>query len=214
MYCKLLLDVKSLPLFLHHSPLWVLVAHCLTAIHHKFSLVKRVRVVAYPPDLVFLYVRSEEIMQSTRFHFSGLAAMFSLALLLLLAQNLPNKTRPDAIKPVGWSAQQGMGGHRDSDRKTWKDTEWSQFAYVQYVTNLPYLCNSIMLFERLHSLGCKPDRVMMHPSGFSLDDNSTEARLLRKARDEYKVKLTAVDVQQRTDTQDRKLPKQRELQRH
>ena len=30
--------------------------------------------------------------------------------------------------------------------------DWSQFAYTQYVTNLDYLCNSVMLFERLHQL--------------------------------------------------------------
>ena len=153
-------------------------------------------------------------MQSTRFSVSGLTAIVFVALLLLLKQNLPNKPRPNAMKPVGGSAQQGMGEHQDTDRTIGKGTEWSQVAYVQYVTNLPYLCNSIMLFERLHSLGCKPDRVMMYPSGFSLGDNSTEARLLAKARDEFKVKLMAIDVQQRTDTQDRKLLKERDLQRH
>ena len=153
-------------------------------------------------------------MQSTRLYAPGLAAIVFLALLLLLAQTFPEEPRPDAMGNVRWFTQQGMGGHQDSDRKTWKDTEWSQFAYVQYVTNLPYLCNSIMLFERLHSLGCKPDRVMMYPSGFSLDDNSTEARLLAKARDEYKVNLTAVNVQQRTEMQDRKSPNERDLQRH
>ena len=132
-------------------------------------------------------------MHSTRFYIFGLAAIVSLALLLLLAQTLPNEPRPDAMKPVRWFAQKGMGEHQDSDRKTWKGTEWSHFAYVQYVTNLPYLCNSIMLFERLHSLGCKPDRLMMYPSRFSHDDNGTESRLLTKARDEYKVKLKPID---------------------
>ena len=153
-------------------------------------------------------------MQSTRFYISGVAAIVFLALLLLLAQTLPKEPRPDAMKSVHWSAQQGMDNYQDSDRMTWKSTGWSQFAYVQYVTNLPYLCNSVMLFESLHRLGCKPDRLMMYPSGFYLDDNSTESRLLMKARDEYKVKLKPIDVQRRTDTHDRKLLKGRDLQKY
>ena len=153
-------------------------------------------------------------MQSTRFYISGFAAIIFLALLLLLAQNRPKELRPDAMNPIRQSAEQGMGERQDSDRKTWKGTEWSQFAYVQYVTNQPYLCNSIMLFERLYSLGCRPGRLMMYPSGVSLDDNSTESRLLTKARDEYKVKLKPVDVQRRTNSHDRKLMKGRDLQRY
>ncbi|CAF9917937.1 MAG: N-acetylglucosaminyltransferase [Alectoria fallacina] len=38
----------------------------------------------------------------------------------------------------------------------------------------------------------------MFPSGFSLEDDSTEARLLRKARDEYRVILKPIEVQRRT----------------
>lgn len=76
---------------------------------------------------------------------------------------------------------------------------WSRFAYTQYVTNTAYLCNSVMLFETLHRLNSKPDRVMMYPSEFSLDENSAEpeSRLLRKARDEYNVKLVPIKVQSR-----------------
>ncbi|KAK3686158.1 glycosyltransferase family 8 protein [Podospora appendiculata] len=86
--------------------------------------------------------------------------------------------------------------------------DWSQFAYTQYVTNSAYLCNSVMLFERLHHLGSRPDRVMMYPAemlshpdtapGASLGD---DARLLVKARDEYNVKLVPIQVQRR-DGQD------------
>lgn len=75
--------------------------------------------------------------------------------------------------------------------------DWSQFAYTQYVTNTAYLCNSVMIFETLHRLNSKPDRVMMYPSEFSLDENGAESRLLRKARDEYNVKLVPIKVQSR-----------------
>ncbi|KAJ6041356.1 uncharacterized protein N7446_010753 [Penicillium canescens] len=55
--------------------------------------------------------------------------------------------------------------------------DWSRFAYTQYVTNTAYLCNSVMLFETLHRLNSKPDRVMMYPSEFSLDENDAEPNL-------------------------------------
>ncbi|KAI2705974.1 CAZyme family GT8 [Penicillium roqueforti] len=80
-----------------------------------------------------------------------------------------------------------------------KEVDWTRFAYTQYVTNTEYLCNSVMLFEALHRLDSKPDRLMMYPDYFSVagDDNSREAELLRIARDKYKVKLKPIQVQSR-----------------
>lgn len=82
-----------------------------------------------------------------------------------------------------------------------QDTDWSRFAYVQYVTNSEYLCNSVMLFESLHRLGSKPDRVLMYPSEMKAhSDNGADnhdGRLLLKAMDEYKVKLVPIAVQHR-----------------
>ncbi|KAI1697865.1 glucose N-acetyltransferase 1 [Ditylenchus destructor] len=75
--------------------------------------------------------------------------------------------------------------------------DWSRFAYVQYVTNTAYLCNSVMLFERLHSLGAKADKLMMYPSQFDVESGTEEARLIRKARDQYGVKLMPIQVQRR-----------------
>ncbi|KAI9651732.1 MAG: N-acetylglucosaminyltransferase [Trizodia sp. TS-e1964] len=77
--------------------------------------------------------------------------------------------------------------------------DWSRFAYAQYVTNTAYLCNSVMLFESLHRLGSKADRLMMYPADFDLDVNpdSTEKRLLALAQDLYGVKLVPITVQRR-----------------
>ncbi|KAH0542535.1 N-acetylglucosaminyltransferase [Glutinoglossum americanum] len=78
------------------------------------------------------------------------------------------------------------------------DVNWSRFAYTQYVTDTSYLCNSVMLFEILNRLGSKPDRLMMYPSAWSADDSdSLEGSLLRKARDEYGVKLMPIEVQRK-----------------
>lgn len=77
-----------------------------------------------------------------------------------------------------------------------QQVKWSRFAYTQYATNRSYLCNSLMIFEALHRLGSKADRVLMYPHTFLLseDDASPEARLLRSARDDYVVKLKPVNV--------------------
>lgn len=85
-----------------------------------------------------------------------------------------------------------LGGYTSAPQ-----TDWSRFAYTQYATNRAYLCNSVMLFETLHRLGSRADRLLMYPSDFSTDDNSRVAKLLRKARDEYRVKLVPVELQHR-----------------
>ncbi|KAK3326004.1 glycosyltransferase family 8 protein [Apodospora peruviana] len=89
------------------------------------------------------------------------------------------------------------------------DVDWSRFAYTQYVTNSEYLCNSVMLFETLHRLGSRANRVIMYPSTM-LDDQAgpaegkgDNARLLAKARDEYKVHLVPIVVQSRPNMNDR-----------
>ncbi|KAI1130501.1 glucose N-acetyltransferase [Nemania abortiva] len=79
--------------------------------------------------------------------------------------------------------------------------DWSKYAYTQYVTNKDYLCNSVMIFETLHRLKAKADRVMMYPENMmsptETDPSSNEAKLLVKARDQYGVKLVPVSVQRR-----------------
>ena len=79
-------------------------------------------------------------------------------------------------------------------------TDWSRFAYVQYVTNLPYLCNSVMLFERLHAFGAKADRLLLYPQTLSPDFDNESGFLLRKARDEYNVILKPIEVQSKNSS--------------
>ncbi|KAI1179337.1 glucose N-acetyltransferase [Nemania sp. FL0916] len=80
--------------------------------------------------------------------------------------------------------------------------DWSRFAYTQYVTNKEYLCNSVMIFETLHRLKVKAERVMMYPDNMmsptETDPQSNEAKLLVKARDQYGVNLVPIAVQRRS----------------
>ncbi|KAB8264203.1 nucleotide-diphospho-sugar transferase [Aspergillus pseudonomiae] len=72
------------------------------------------------------------------------------------------------------------------------DVDWSRYAYVQYVTNTDYLCNSIMIFEALSRMNSQADRLMMFPSNFKLDNDTTEGKLLLKARDQCDVQLIPI----------------------
>ena len=91
----------------------------------------------------------------------------------------------------------------DRSSKTTDGTDWSRFAYTQYVTSSVYLCNSVMLLEQLHRLGSRADRVLMYPAKMLPDPETwddggfRDAELLIKARDEYGVKLKPIQVQHR-----------------
>lgn len=77
---------------------------------------------------------------------------------------------------------------------------WGDFAYVQYVTNGNYLCNSLMILEALHRVGAKADRIMMFPEDWPVPEDdgaysNTEGRLLAQARNLYQTKLVPIKVQ-------------------
>lgn len=106
---------------------------------------------------------------------------------------------PSAPPTPGPSAKSNADQHQ---------VDWSRFAYVQYVTDGHYLCNSVMFFERLQHVQSNADRVMMYPSNMLLDPEAQEgisddAKLLILARDKYNVKLTPITIQHRQSS-DRK----------
>lgn len=103
------------------------------------------------------------------------------------------------ILPFKTSSRSSVSGHGHHVSQPEDNIDWSRFAYIQYATNTAYLCNSVMLFETLNRLHSKPERLILCPTTFSVDgtEDSVESRLLRKARDEYKVILVPIEVQHR-----------------
>lgn len=74
---------------------------------------------------------------------------------------------------------------------------WHRYAYSQYATDQHYLCNSVMVFDSLHKLGSKADRLLFYPKSWDLEVSSSKDRisqLLVMARDKYKVKLKPTDM--------------------
>lgn len=117
-------------------------------------------------------------------------AVTAAIVLLLLVQVLTLLRLPTGFPTSGFLPSSAWPLSRFVPAK-----DWSRFAYVQYATDEVHLCNSILIFEALHRLGTRPDRVLMHPSSFLVEegDSSFEAHLLRKARDEYNVKLVPIE---------------------
>ena len=120
----------------------------------------------------------------------------------------------EAIPPIPTSDILTITNNAEALDAISNNVEWSRFAYIQYVTNTQYLCNSLMLFARLNHFGCRASRMMMHPEGWSPNSDpeahiTDETRLLRLARDTYNVSLQPIHVQSKTGTADREYPQTR-----
>lgn len=77
--------------------------------------------------------------------------------------------------------------------------DWAEFAYSQYATNLDYLCNSLMIFDSLHRLESKADRILLYSSNLLRETSSKAVTLLEKARTEFGVKLVLVEAQHKNN---------------
>ncbi|KAL8851630.1 MAG: hypothetical protein Q9221_003467 [Calogaya cf. arnoldii] len=121
------------------------------------------------------------LFRRSRLVYIALAAVF---LYLLVTGNSPLSLLPHRASENGPSLR-----HNDAN--------WSHYAYFQYATSSAYLCNSVMLFEALHRLGSKADRILMYPKQWDTvieSQTDRDSQLLVKARDRYKVRLVPVDI--------------------
>ena len=75
--------------------------------------------------------------------------------------------------------------------------DWSVFAYVQYATDPHSLCNAFMIFESLHRLGSKAERVLLYPEEWKAlkdDPDDRTSQLLIRAMNQYGVNLKATQL--------------------
>ncbi|TID06264.1 Glucose N-acetyltransferase 1 [Colletotrichum higginsianum] len=141
-----------------------------------------------------------EVIYSKRFRWVASAIVGLLFLVLVFH----NSDQISAIRSSSSTASSHQDHGESSQIKSppgQHDVDWSRFAYVQYVTDSHYLCNSVMFFERLEHVQSKADRVLMYPSTM-VDPQATEggrpdADLVLRARDAYGVKLVPITVQHR-----------------
>jgi len=130
------------------------------------------------------------------FTFRRIRTTLIISALLLVVLSLSHFVTlpPNGLAPLQHTA--------DSSSATTSDNgvRWSDFAYVQYVTNANYLCNSLMILDALYRSGAKADRIMMYPEEWHVAEGNTanvatESKLLAKARDVYQAKLVPIQVQ-------------------
>lgn len=136
-----------------------------------------------------------EVVSSKRFRW--LVGTIIGALLLVFV--LDNSVQVSRLRHSASSSSQALSQVKGATSHA--DVDWSRFAYVQYATNTPYLCNSVMVFERLQHLRSKADRVLLYPSEMldplATSGNTKDASLLIHARDTYGVELVPITVQHR-----------------
>ncbi|KAJ5897126.1 Glucose N-acetyltransferase 1 [Penicillium subrubescens] len=78
------------------------------------------------------------------------------------------------------------------------EVDWSRFAYTQYATSETYLCNCVMVFEALHRLGSRADRLLFYPKEWDLvidGDSDRISQLLVLAKDQYNVQMVPVAIE-------------------
>ncbi|KAJ5151435.1 Glucose N-acetyltransferase 1 [Penicillium canariense] len=78
------------------------------------------------------------------------------------------------------------------------EVDWSRFAYTQYATSETYLCNCVMVFEALHRLGSRADRLLFYPKEWDLvieDDTDRISQLLVLAKEQYNVQMVPVTIE-------------------
>ncbi|KAL5041252.1 hypothetical protein BDW71DRAFT_13511 [Aspergillus fruticulosus] len=76
--------------------------------------------------------------------------------------------------------------------------DWSKYAYTQYATSSPYLCNAVMVFDALERLGSRAQRVLYYPKNWDVivdSDHDRDSQLLRLAKVKYKAMLVPIELE-------------------
>ncbi|KAL5334947.1 nucleotide-diphospho-sugar transferase [Aspergillus crustosus] len=76
--------------------------------------------------------------------------------------------------------------------------DWSKYAYSQYATSSPYLCNAVLVFDALERLGSQAQRVLYYPKHWDVlvdSDHDRDSQLLRIARDKYHAQLVPIELE-------------------
>jgi hypothetical protein len=72
--------------------------------------------------------------------------------------------------------------------------DWSRFAYSQYATDTQSLCNALMVFESLHKLGSKAERVLLYPQEWVGNRDDVNWRLKQVAEQKFGVKSHPIQL--------------------
>ncbi|KAK1995287.1 glucose N-acetyltransferase [Colletotrichum falcatum] len=114
------------------------------------------------------------------------------ALVLLTGYQLSKEAyaaNPLRVEQSLRNASAGVASPAASSLNTQQIPFWStgqpepRFAYVQYATDLDYLCNAVINFHRLSLLGARHDQVLIFPDKWTEGD-TREAGIIKKVKQE------------------------------
>lgn len=78
------------------------------------------------------------------------------------------------------------------------NVNWKLYAYTQYATDGAHLCNALMVFEALHRLGSKAQRILIYPDSMDTEiknGRDRDGQLLNMAMRKYNVKLVPMKLE-------------------
>ncbi|BCS21422.1 N-acetylglucosaminyltransferase [Aspergillus puulaauensis] len=76
--------------------------------------------------------------------------------------------------------------------------DWSRYAYTQYATSSPYLCNALLVFDALERFGSRAQRVLYYPEDWDIlteTDHDRDNQLLRVAKTKYNAMLVPIQLE-------------------
>ncbi|KAI9886324.1 MAG: threonine synthase [Watsoniomyces obsoletus] len=138
-----------------------------------------------------------DVLNSKRVRTIGIGSLVAIVLLVLF---FPGRRRGRAIIHHAQEKDDASSSTPAALPPRPPGPDWTRFAYGQYVTDRTnYLCNSVLIFEALNRLDSKPDRFVMYPDNWKVEEKSEDlhSRLLVKMREEYRVHLVPVKLQTR-----------------
>ncbi|KKK12831.1 hypothetical protein P175DRAFT_0488939 [Aspergillus ochraceoroseus IBT 24754] len=86
---------------------------------------------------------------------------------------------------------------KDKGYINYDSVDWSRYAYSQYATSSPYLCNALMNFEALERLGSRAQRILFYPDDWDVvveSDRDRDSQLLNMAKDKYNAMLMPIEL--------------------
>jgi alpha-N-acetylglucosamine transferase len=147
------------------------------------------------------------MMSTRKLRIAGIVALLILLIIVFIRFDEHLSSIPSQFR--NFTQHDGSSTSHSPPPAPEEGVRWSEFAYVQYVTNSNYLCNSLMILEALRRHGTKADLLMLYPREWKLpEDNHSgadvgyESRLLAQARDHYRTKLSPIQVQTITNGND------------
>ncbi|KAL4802621.1 nucleotide-diphospho-sugar transferase [Aspergillus unguis] len=76
--------------------------------------------------------------------------------------------------------------------------DWTKYAYTQYATSSPYLCNALLVFDALERYGSRAQRVLYYPKDWDViveSDHDRDSQLLRLAQNKYRAMLVPIELE-------------------